>query len=443
MSVPGRAAGSRRTAEALLVLGVVAGFVNVLHRFAVEGVLPQPFIFDFSDTFMDWFNTAYYAHNRGAYEVWSTVYPPLSFVFLRLFGFASCYTRDSHYARDCDTFGVAAILFFYVVAVGVAGLAFRRADRSTAAMRGLAFGLSMPMLFVLERGNLIIPCLTCFIVAHGDLSRRKWVRALTAGLTINFKPYLLLPVMAWLIRRDWRVLELSAVASIGIYCLAYAILGTGSPLELLHDTVLWLQFTGGQVWEQVFYSTSYAPFLEFNSPRFPTRDFIPSTLFEPFIAAIPVVIRVSQMVAVACLVGAWLQPRALAAARISLLLLSASLIGQSPGGYTLAFVIFLLLLEKWERPGPIVALIAGYALAVPFDYSLGNFFTLSGDSWLAGRPVAASYGVSVGMFLRPGLLVIMFLALAADSLWLIVRAHRAQRPLLGARLPWHRGVVAT
>ena len=27
--------------------------------------LPPPFVFDINDTFMDWFNTAYWAHNPG------------------------------------------------------------------------------------------------------------------------------------------------------------------------------------------------------------------------------------------------------------------------------------------------------------------------------------------------------------------------------------------
>jgi hypothetical protein len=94
------------------------------------------------------------------------------------------------------------------------------------------------------------------------------------------------------------------------------------------------------------------------------------------------------------------------------------------------FLVFLLFLEAWERPGPIIALVAGYLLCIPYDYVLSNFITLTGDSWLSGRPVTSPFGISVGIFIRPGLIVVMFWALALDSLALIIRAHRSCRPRL-------------
>ena len=78
----------------------------------------------------------------------------------------------------------------------------------------------------------------------------------------------------------------------------------------------------------------------------------------------------------------------------------------------------------------IVALIMGYALSVPYDYVLSTIITSSGNSWLGGRTVTAPFGISVGIFLRPGFIVVMFWALALDSLLLIARAHREQRPTL-------------
>ena len=45
---------------------VIAGFVRLANIFFYQGYLPAPFVFDIGDTFMDWFNTAYWAHNPGA-----------------------------------------------------------------------------------------------------------------------------------------------------------------------------------------------------------------------------------------------------------------------------------------------------------------------------------------------------------------------------------------
>lgn len=420
----------RRFAELCLVLLVAAGMVNVAIRFHYDGKLPQPYIFDIFDTFMDWFNTAVWAHNSGAFDNWRTVYPPLSFVFLKTFGIASCYTTNGVNARDCDYVGIWTIVGCYVIGALVAALAFWRADRRTFAFRAFAFAFGLPWTFTLERGNLILPCFIFFVIAHGGISTTRWVRAVSIAMTINFKPYLLLPALGWAFKRRWRLLELSGIATVLVYLLSFAIMGAGSPLEIIDNTLNWLQFTNGLIWEQVYYTTSYAPFLEFNTHRFPTRDFLPSGAIDAMAVLIPVLIRSSQVLGLVTLVGAWLQPRALSTTRISLLLLGTSLIGQSPGGYTEVFMVFLLFLEKWERPGPIVALVMGYLLSIPYDYVLSNIITLSGDSWLGQRTVVAPFGISVGIFLRPGFIIIMVWALALDSLLLIARAHRQHRPTL-------------
>lgn len=438
MTAVRRPPASRQVAEAFLMLLVIAGFGNTVLRFKIDGWMPPPFVWDVDDTFMDWFNTAYWAHHPGGYATWGAVYPPLSFVFLQLFGDGSCYTRDPFYGRECDTLGVVAILAFYVLAVVVAYRAFRRADRATSIVRAVTFGLSMPMLFLLERGNLIIPCMTCFVIAHSDLVHARWARLVAFAVTINFKPYLVLPVVAMVVKRRWRTVELAAVATLAVYFLTYAINGDGSPRQLVANTLYFAQFVSRYVWEAAYYSSTYAPFVGFDSPRFPARDFVPTTLFEPFIAAIPIAIHLGQAMAAVCLLGAWLQPEALPTRRITLLVMATFFITNSPGGYTMAFLMFLLFLEKWERPGPVIALIAGYLLCVPYDQSVGNFFTITQHSWLSGRPVTASFGITAGMFIRPGLVLILFWGIAADSLWLIARAHRRQRPTLAILPPYLR-----
>lgn len=434
-----------RLPEVLLLLLVLVGLTDTIKRFFIEGKLPQPFIFDINDTFMDWFNTAYFAHESGTYDAWRSVYPPLSFVFLKLVGNPGCYVNGPLFARDCDGFGIAAILGFYLLGSVMAWQAFRRQDRATAPMRGLAFALGLPWLFTLERGNLILVCFCFFVLAHGGVARSGWVRALGLAVTINFKPYLVVPAVAWAAKRRWRLLELGAIGSVILYCITFALFGSGSPAELWSNTLNFVAGGKALIWEQVYYSTSYAPFADFNTYRFPTRDFIASQTLDRFFAAIPVLINGTRALVLLVLLGAWLQPQAVATPRLSLLAMGAYLVGQSPGGYAEAFLIFLLFLERWQRPGPIVALIAGYLLCVTWDLVLSNVLFQQGDSWLSGRPVEFWFGISVGIFLRPALVIVMVVALAIDSLQLIARAHRAQRPTLAMRpaLGDGRQLVAT
>lgn len=417
--------------EVLLALAVVASVIVTAMAFHAHGYLPQPFVFDTNDTFMDWFNTAYWANRPGAYDVWRSIYPPLSFVFLDLFSLPGCYLQSPFYARDCDWLGRMVIYGFYLLDVVLVWLSFRRADPRTAPMRTIAFGLGLPLLFTLERGNLILVAFACFVIAHGPLVTRGPWRWLAAGATINFKPYLLLPVLAHAAKRDWRTLELSAIATIFIYLVTLAIIGAGTPIELVANTANWVVFQSGQVWNEIHYSTSYAPLLLVRSSQIPVLEFVPSRTVETIELLVPIVIRASQLVALLALAGAWLQPRVLPLHRVSTILLPAYLVTQSPGGYTQTFLLFLVLLEPWKGPGPIVAIVCAYLLCLVADWPLSTVLELSTNSWLSGRPVTPSFGLAIGHFVRPGLVVLILWALALDSIVRVIRAHREYRPTLG------------
>src|SRR3546814_6364629 len=90
---------------------------------------------------MDWFNTAYWANNRGIYDVWRSIYPPLSFVFLDATSLPGCYLQSPFYARDCDWLARSTIYAFYLIDVALAWSCFRRLDRHTAPMRTIAIAL--------------------------------------------------------------------------------------------------------------------------------------------------------------------------------------------------------------------------------------------------------------------------------------------------------------
>ncbi|PMY00804.1 hypothetical protein C1Y22_37185, partial [Pseudomonas sp. MPR-R2A5] len=81
---------------------------------------------------MDWFNTAFWANRPGAYDVWRSIYPPLSFVFLDLASLPGCYRDSPFHARDCDWVGRSAIGALYLIDVILLWIAFRRNDRRTA-----------------------------------------------------------------------------------------------------------------------------------------------------------------------------------------------------------------------------------------------------------------------------------------------------------------------
>ena len=157
---------------------------------------------------------------------------------------------------------------------------------------------------------------------------------------------------------------------------------------------------------------------------------MPSHTVETIALIVPLMIRASQTLVLVALAGAWVQPGALSGSRIAALMLGAYLVTQSPGGYTQTFLVFLVFLEPWRRPGPVVALVAAYLLCLLGDWTLAKVIEISSNSWLGGRPVSPSFGLTLGQLVRPGLLVAMLWSLALDSLYLVARAHLKHRPTL-------------
>lgn len=417
-------------AEVALALAVVGSFTHALWFFVTFGYLPQPFVFDTNDTYMDWFNVAYWAHRPGIYDVWRSIYPPLSFVFLDLTTLPGCYVGSPFHARDCDWLSHATILAFYAIDVALVWVALKRNDAASALPRTIAVALGLPLLFTLERGNLILVAFAAFVVAYGPITRSRRWHAAAIAVTINFKPYLVLPALAQAMRREWRPLELAGIATILLYLVTLAWVGSGSPGELASNTANWVTFVSGQVWNEVNYSTSYAPFLLMRQSQLPLLDFVPSRLIEGIEAAVPIAIRSTQFMAITALVGAWLQPRALTQARIAAIILGAYLVTQSPGGYTQLFLVFLVLLEPW-RGGARIAIAAVYLLSLVGDLPLASVLKLETVSWLSGRPVRPEFGLTIGHFARPGLIVLIVWALVLDALVRVARAHLNARPVLG------------
>ena len=208
--------------EGSLALAVLGGLIYSIVCLVANGYLPQPFFYQAFDVWMDWFNTAYWAHNPGAFDSWQTLYPPLSFILLKPLTYWRCYLyNEGWYSRDCDWYGMITMHGWYVLNVFLTGKTFLKLDRRTALPRSFAVAAGMPMLDGLERGNLILICYTCFLLAHGPLLRSTRLRWLMMGCTLNLKVYLVGTLFAYPLRRRWRWFEGASLATVGIYLVSW------------------------------------------------------------------------------------------------------------------------------------------------------------------------------------------------------------------------------
>jgi hypothetical protein len=437
-----------RLIELIGAVLILLGLLRVYMLFNSNGYLPAPFVFDVSDTFMDWFNTAFWAHNGGAYSSWRTVYLPLSFVITGLFGDPRCYNNRPYDARDCDVFGIVFILLMYAGCILVSWLAFRKRDPSTALFRTVAIGCGGPLLYALERGQLIMLTYIAMVMLYGNLLRTRGQFVATAAFMANTKVYMVMPLFSLVVKRQWRLFELCLIATVALYIVTLAIVGEGTPLEILSNLQNWFSIRLGTVWDEMLYSTTYKPFLQLDVYQFPVRDYIKQEQVDAAVVFIKSYVFLSRLIAFLCIGLAWLYPKAISSSRLVYLILMQSFINQNPGGYAITLIVFLLFLEKARSPATTIAIIGAYLISVPGDVTLVKLIDVTRTSWLSGQYVLSEYVAPWGALIRPGIMAIILWAIAIESLIEFHRAMRHAPPTWGlvkqrARRPaGHREVVA-
>jgi len=141
----------------------------------------------------------------------------------------------------------------------------------------------------------------------------------------------------------------------------------------------------------------------------------------------------SRAIALLCIALAWLYPRAISGTRLVFFLLMQSFVVQNPGGYGIAFIVFLVLLEQWRNFATATAITCAYGISVPGDYSIAKIIDVFRESWLSGRMVISEYVLPLGSIIRPGVIMIMLWVLAIDSLIDFHREAKRVPPMFGLR----------
>ena len=408
-----------RWIEPLMMVLVLAGIVRAYFFFRLNAHLPQPFFYEPFDTWMDWFNTAYWAHEKGAYDAWGSVYPPLSFALLRIFSKDSCYVETNGYAaRECDWVGLVTLHGFFLLNVLLLYLTFRKIDRSTAPWRALALGFGLPSLFGLERGNLIVVCFTCVILGFGPLLKSARLRWIAAGMAVNFKVYVVAGIVPHLLRRRWRWFEGAILATLAVYVVSYAIVGQGTPFEIYHNIVDFSDLYQATSFLDLWYAGTYAPMMSLLEGQTQLAAAVIGSRNVDIVATVlPLLLRAVQGSIVLAAVGAWIRPEAVPMYRLTFLGLAMAMISAEPGGYTQSILIFFVFMERARSPGRGWAIFASYVLCLPYDFTLDEIPPLVQESYLAGHQTFFTYYITVGPFIRP----LLILSLAFALSWVSIR----------------------
>jgi hypothetical protein len=368
------------------------------------GQVPAPFFYEPSDTFMDWFNTAYYANNTGAYDDWKTLYPPISFLFVRIFSISSCYqSAEGINARDdCDWLGLVALAVIFFLNFALIALTMYRLDRVTAIQRTISLGMGLPMLHGFERGNLVVVTFTLVLLAFGPLIRSARLRWLFIGLAINFKIYLIASIFPQLLRRRWRWFEGAAIATILVYIISAALLGAGSLTELFQNISAIVDGDDVDTFLVGWLAATYVPFISIlNSNIIPISSLIGSLNVEALSVILPLLQRAGQVLIAAAAIAAWLRPEAAPMHRLTHLGILMALITSEAGAYTLTLIGLFVFMEKWQGWLKPISIICFYILCIPGDIIIDYLFQTVRESYIGGRPVVVNFALTIGPFVRP------------------------------------------
>lgn len=171
---------------------------------------------------MDFFNVLYWTYDDGRYTSWGAVYPPLNFIFLKIVNliFAGGWYGDPADMRDHSQWAIAGICLAYLAipAIILKTSLWQGFSKLEKILIYFAIVFCAPMLFTLERGNLILftPVLLAFA-----LSKIGMARCIFIALLVNIKPYFTLFLIYYIARKNWKGLASCTVLS----ALAFVISG--------------------------------------------------------------------------------------------------------------------------------------------------------------------------------------------------------------------------
>ena len=215
---------SRFGTSEILYLVLIAELINLSYFigfFYFNSYLPNPFVWDKRDTFMDFYNPLFWVIKDGFYTTFKSVYPPINYFLLKVLSWGikpnsalnAFDLRASHNLLST----VLCVIYLFILVLIINMGEWRKIKISNRSLVALACVLSTPVLFTLERGNLIF--FAILLLALYLSAKNPWLRAIYLGLLINVKPYFVVLLIQYLniYKLDIKFLLKAVLISISIF----------------------------------------------------------------------------------------------------------------------------------------------------------------------------------------------------------------------------------
>lgn len=189
----------------LLLCLALLNFAYITIFFISKGYLPEPFLHNKWDTFMDFYNPLFWANQEGIFTEWKSVYPPLNFIILKIYSFIFIdniyeFSNGLELRPLPGLHTILLIIFFNLFIILSVVKSFSQIiNRNQVIVVSIIILISPASLFALERGNLII--LSLYIFTLYVCSKSQLKRILFFSILINLKPYFLVIYLFELIKK--------------------------------------------------------------------------------------------------------------------------------------------------------------------------------------------------------------------------------------------------
>jgi hypothetical protein len=326
---------------AAIVIIQVASVGYYYWYFQKHRYLPAPFIYNKFDTFMDLYNSMWWGMQDFKYTLWGSVYPPLNFLVLdalRLLFYGPLTVISSLDFRDIDITPALLMCGLYLTApfAVVATESWSALPISARILIAAGTALSPPLLFAMERGNLI---LLAFLALPLVFNRKAVRRIIGIAVLINLKPYFAVLLLAFVLSGQWRGL-IQAIAAAGALFVFTGLMNDANFLMFIPNILSFAdaeQLLSGREVLALPSSISAFSYVLRLALKTSVEPGFPTTLAE---AAI-LLIEIAKLAGLATLLGAMLtMRRTLSETEISVGLVAMIVnLGISVGGYSQIFYI--------------------------------------------------------------------------------------------------------
>jgi hypothetical protein len=390
------------------------------------GELPAPFMFNAFDSFMDFFNTNYWAFQEGRYDEWKSIYPIFVFSLSKLFTSPSCAASAPPLAlRACDISAIGFLLACYLAGAACCAYLLMSRLKQTGARWSEGLGwflvvaLSFPGLFAMERGNYIV--IAFLFLALARCYEGNWKSALLLALAINIKQYLAVLWIVPLLKRRYDLVLMGVVFAIIPNVLGLILVPDFHYGQILDNMFSFSSTTEFSPFETAWMATSFASWLRVIGS--PYTDLILVGDVRVWVhALLSASLWAERGLFVVALYLAATRARSVNAGYISFICITGLVASLDGLGEYALLLLFPYLDSLATRPyGRLVAAMF-ILVCLPLGFAVGPALTRpagQGLSFLTGQIITTPPVLPLGSYLRPilvlGLLAMIVLDLLATN----------------------------